>query len=593
MDTITKSIFTEFVEQFNYQTLSDADAFERFAIYSIVAQHLKNDTISKDILENMCIGGGNDWGLDGFIIIANGRYVSTKEEIQNLLDINGSLTIDFFAIQAKTSSSIDSALVGQALDGVQNILQEIITEGQLVLPPSNEEVDHIRDMVKYIYSKCATFSKGTNPHLHFYYVYCGTYQTNDDINAKFYKVNSTIQTFNLINGNIQSEIIDKNKLKIFYDSTKRKNEATIKIEQKLVLPEIDKIEESYLCIIPFKEVRKLLIDTEGNLNLSIFEDNVRAFQGENTVNKAIAESIEKGEIDLFTAMNNGITIIAKDIDSTGLSVTISDYQIVNGCQTCHILFDHKDYPEIDNLKLIVKIVSSQDKEIKDKIIVGNNSQTEVKREQLISLLNVQRQIEAYYNAQKKFDKLYYERRSKQYRSDARIRKDQIVTIPSQIKAFVSMILGQPDKVGGYYGSIIEQFDQNGQTVFRHDVDPALYYMSALAAIKMEQMFSEKVISKEYKKIKYHVLYAFRLMSEKTALPNLLNSRSITTYCDHICSVLTNQETCEKMFMAAIKLINYTLQRPPKDSDAQSTSFTQRIKLQMVEVIKECEKKNRY
>lgn len=583
MDTITKSIFTEFIEQFNYSKLSEDDAFERFAIYSVISQHLKNDTVSKDMLENMCIGGGNDWGLDGFVIIVNGRYVSTEEEIQNLLETNGFLNVEMFAIQAKTSPKINSALVGQALDGLQTLFQEIITEGSLILPISSDEVDHIRDLVKFIYSKCASFAKGINPIVHFSYVYCGTYQPNNDVESKFFKTNSTLQTYNLISGNLRSEIVDKNNLKSLYDATKRKNEATIKIEQKLVLPEVDKIEESYLCIIPFGEIKKLLIDAEGNLNLSIFEDNVRAFQGENTVNKAIAESIENGEMDLFTAMNNGITIIAKDIDSTGLSVTISDYQIVNGCQTCHILFGHKDFPNIDNLKLIVKIVSSQDKEIKDKIIVGNNSQTEVKREQLISLLEIQRQIEAYYYAQKKFEKLYYERRSKQYRSDARIRKDQIVTIPFQIKAFVSMILGKPEKVGGYYGSIIEQFDKNGQRVFLPDTNPALYYTSALAAIKMEQMFNDKVITREYKKIKYHVLYAFRLLTENMELPKYLNSKDTSKYCDHICSMLVSEEKCKELFKAAITLVDAALQRKPKDSDRQSTPFTKSIDAKMAEI----------
>ena len=327
----------------------------------------------------------------------------------------------------------------------------------------------------------------------------------------------------------------------------------------------------------------MLVDAEDNIILSIFEDNVRAFQGENTVNKAIAESLNKGEIDLFTAMNNGITIIAKDVSTSGIYITLSDYQIVNGCQTCHILYQQRNVQNIDNLRLVVKIISSQDKDLRDQIIIANNSQTEVKREQLISLLDVQRKIEAYYYAQNKYDKLYYERRSRQYKNDRSVKPYQIVTIPFQIKAFVSMILGQPDKVRGYYGSIIEQFDKNGQKVFRSDIEPSLYYTSALAGIKLEQMFNEKILPREYKKVKYHLLYAFRLIAEKEELTSQLNSHKIPAYCEEICKVLCDNQKCKNTFEVALKVVQTALQRKPNDTDQQSSVFTKLIKTIVVNV----------
>lgn len=131
----------------------------------------------------------------------------------------------------------------------------------------------------------------------------------------------------------------------------------------------------------------------------------------------MSESLKKGDVNLFAAMNNGITVIAKGLITTGTNVHLSDYQIVNGCQTSNVLQQNLSIPNIDELMLTVKIISSKDKEIRDKIIVGNNSQTEVKREQLVALLDTQKYIEDYYNAQNKYEKLYYERRSKQYRFD--------------------------------------------------------------------------------------------------------------------------------------------------------------------------------
>ena len=78
----------------------------------------------------------------------------------------------------------------------------------------------------------------------------------------------------------------------------------------------------------------------------------------------------------------------------------SDYQIVNGCQTSNVLFNNMNMVDLNNLQIIVKLIASKDKEIQTSIIVGNNSQTEVKREQLVSLLESQKAIEDYIRSQK-------------------------------------------------------------------------------------------------------------------------------------------------------------------------------------------------
>jgi hypothetical protein len=40
-------------------------------------------------------------------------------------------------------------------------------------------------------------------------------------------------------------------------------------------------------------------------------------------------------------MNNGVTIIARDLRRTAQKFFIEDYQIVNGCQTSHVLFEQR------------------------------------------------------------------------------------------------------------------------------------------------------------------------------------------------------------------------------------------------------------
>lgn len=288
------------------------------------------------------------------------------------------------------------------------------------------------------------------------------------------------------------------------------------------------------------------------------------------------ESICTGNIDLFAAMNNGITVICKNLKATGLSMILSDFQIVNGCQTCNILYQCKEVPGIDRLKVSVKIIVSSNKEIRDKIIIANNSQTEVKQEQLISLLETQQQIEDYYNAQNSYEKLYYERRSKQYKNGiTQVPAFKVVTIPNQIQSFVSMMMGKPDKVRGYYGSIVDEFDKAGRKIFAIDTKPDLYYTSALTSYKMGEFFNNGIIPRKYKKVKFHVLLAFRLMCEKFPIPQF-NSNRVQAYCEHLCKILCNDEDCRNGFTAALRLIDIVLQREPKDRDRLDSNFTKKM-----------------
>lgn len=574
MDIVTKSHFDEFMNTYGYNSICESDAFELFSIYCIASKYCKSETISKSLLEDIKVGNGGDWGIDGFLIVVNGKIVTNTKLVDDLLSANGSIDAQIVIIQSKTSTSFSAAELGMALDGIENLLRDVL--GETELPSCNSDLQDYRDLLKHIYSKSSDFSEGNNPILHGYYVCCGTYNAQKDFESKVKKTTDFVESTDLVR-NFSFSFLDKKEIVNYYKSTKTKPEAIINIEQKITLPKVEGIADAYLCILPYNELQKLYI-SDGRIMQEVFYDNVRAFQGLNLINRSISDSLKAGNIDLFAAMNNGITVIARKLQPTGHDIRLVDYQIVNGCQTCNVLFINKDLPDIDKLKVTVKLIASEDKGIRDKIIIGNNSQTEVKREQLISLLETQKLIEDYYNAQNTYEKLYYERRSKQYKSsDAKVPQNKIVTIPNQIISFVSMIMEAPDKVRGYYGSIVEEFEKNGNMVFSPETNPALYYTCALASYKMQELFSCGFIDRKYRKVKFHVLLAFRLMCQCTSLP-AFNSNKVQQYCDHLCSILCDTARCKEGFNAAIELVNAALNHcDPNDSDRMKESFTKKMK----------------
>lgn len=574
MDIVLQSQFDQFNKQFQFEDMSKDDAFELFTIYCVVSKYVKYETITKDLLLDLNIGNGGDWGIDGFIAIVNGKIVKTLEEFSDLYQANPHLTVHFVLIQAKNSEKFSSAALGQTLDGAKNLLRDI--NGCQSLPTCNQEIADYRELMKEIYRRSADFQDGKNPNMTVYYMTCGEYKEWTDFTSKIDATDEFIVQTDLIN-HFQCYIVGRKELVQMYKDTKSQLTKDIKVEHKLSMPDVDKVTESYLCLIPFSEFKKLIIDENGDIIDSVFYDNIRAYQGENSVNNAIAQSLKNGEIDLFTAMNNGITVIARNMKTTGNNIHLVDYQIVNGCQTCNVLQRNQHVNRIDELKLTVKIISSEDKDISKKIIVGNNSQTEVKREQLVSLLEAQKYIEEYYNAQSEFEKLYYERRSKQYRnSGADVPASKVVTIPFQIMAYISMIMGKPEKIRGYYGSIVDQFEKEGQKVFSIDTNPALYYTCALASLKMADFFTRNIAARKYKKVKYHFLFAFRLMCQKDELPISGNDK-IQAYCNHLCKILCNRQRCEEGFTAALELVKQALGREPRDQDSMNGNFTKELK----------------
>jgi hypothetical protein len=86
---------------------------------------------------------------------------------------------------------------------------------------------------------------------------------------------------------------------------------------KTVIPEIPRVQEAYLGLLPALEFLKLIKNDSGEIRTSIFYDNVRHWQEWNAVNKEISETVSTDKKILFPLLNNGVTIVAKRLHSTG------------------------------------------------------------------------------------------------------------------------------------------------------------------------------------------------------------------------------------------------------------------------------------
>ena len=144
----------------------------------------------------------------------------------------------------------------------------------------------------------------------------------------------------------------------------------------------------------------------------------------------------------FPLLNNGVTVVAKRVNVTGSRFTIEDYQVVNGCQTSFVLHESREYLSPD-IYIPLRLIATQDAEIRDSIIKATNRQTQVPEDQLLALSDFPKSLEAFFPTYDGKKRLYYERRSKQYSTTEGIEKVRVIDMRTLVRAFASVFLELP------------------------------------------------------------------------------------------------------------------------------------------------------
>jgi hypothetical protein len=271
-------------------------------------------------------------------------------------------------------------------------------------------------------------------------------------------------------------------------------------------------------------------------------------------------------------MNNGVTVIAKTLRTTANRFHIEDYQIVNGCQTSHVLFDQRAL--LDNSVMVpLRLIATQDESVIASIIKATNRQTEVKEEQLLALSDFQKQLEAYFVAFELRKRLYYERRSRQYHSAAGIEKTRVVTPSSLIRAFASMFLEEPHRTTRSYRALLERV---GSTIFAANDRLAPYYVAALALYRLEYVFRNQSLDSAFKPARYQILLAFRLLNAAQKLPRM-NSREMEQYCTPLMDLLWDSAKAEAAFRAAAHAVEYVADGQFDSDRLRTQPFTEELR----------------
>ena len=535
MDRITENMVKAFSESEGLGDLKDTLKFEYFVNHCIIKSlYGIEDFDISDITT-----GKDTPGIDGIAIIVNEKLVRTLSDIDLLISLNRQINVKFILIQTKTSDSFSNSEIGNMMTFVGKFFEE--------RPKvfNTAEMEKFVEIKNYIFEKSCYLKK--NPQLVLHYVTTGKWSEDKNLMAPFEETKKMLDRTNLF-----SEIVFKamgaQEIQTLYRKTKETNKASFVFEKYMSMYTLEKNEVGYCGVLPFCEYKKLIFDSDGNKR-SVFEDNIRDFLGmDQDVNRSIKQSISPNNPYAFCMLNNGITIVANSIQITGNMANIDDYQIVNGCQTSNVLIESmEEGMNIDDLMIPVRIIVTQNGKLKDDITRATNSQTSIKKEQLEALSTFQRNLELFYKSLEAKYPLVYERRTGQYGDE--IPRTRIVSIPIQIRSVAAMFLDFPSAVSGQYGTIAKRV---GERIFKAEDKYIMYYVSALALYRYEELFRSGSVERRYRRTRYHAMMMLKTLFIKKKMQ--FNSNQMETVCDKMLEFLNDANKYPNVLKLIVKFI---------------------------------------
>ncbi len=550
-DQILESFVSNFAKEHELGNLASDKLFEHFANYAVLSR-LYNGTVQLDDLET-----NGAFGIDGIAVIANDVLVTSRDEVKDVA--RHSLDASFVFVQAKTSSSFDT---GDILKFTQAVEDFFCQEPKI---PPNERMKHLRDLRAAISEH--SIKMDAPPSCELYYVCTGAWM-NDVVISNLIDAEKKKLVARHGFGDLKFIPVDLEKIKGYYRSIKQRVVKQFSFEKRVVIPKVDGVNQAYIGVLSAKQYLKLITDPDGNLERGLFYENVRDYLGDNPVNREIATAVRSSELhqDRFVLLNNGVTIVARSITPVGDDFTLRDYQIVNGCQTSHVLFYNKE-KLTNSLFLPIKLIATESSELTNLVIKATNWQTEVKQEAFIALEPFQKRLEEFYaSILVPNQKLYYERRSKQYEADD-TPKFRVVSLTTQTKCFVAMYFEAPQSTHRYYGELL---NANRKLIFQDDHDPQPYYCWAYANFLIEREFRVGRVPYSLKPYRYHLLFLLRLFVAPNETISLqLGAKKTKEFSQRLLELLNDSVALQEALQKAKRTIDAVLARSGAKYEGES------------------------
>ncbi len=588
---ILLGIMDEFSKDFQFSDVEESKVFERLVNYVTLSKYDPDAYNDVSVFDLVDVDKSSTYGIDTFALFVNDTIITDKELISNFAQAKR-LDSRLVFIQTKRSTAFDTGEFLKFTSAIKNFLSET-PEIQY-----SEELASAKELLaELLLPEHARILSKKRPICEIYFATSGTRTEESSISGFIKQQEREIQEANPELDSVTIKVIDANYIIDSYDEIENKSTVKIHFEKNISCGKIDGVMQSFIGYLPIGEFLKLITGADGNIRKNLFYENVRDFQGHsNSVNSEIADTLkDPGKVDKFLLLNNGVTVVAKEFTNILSSdYEISDYYIVNGCQTSNVLFHHSsDVSDQSSLYVPIKIVHTTDNNVIASLIRSTNRQTPVPDEAFVSLEKFHKRLQEYYKrySQSCFEKLYYERRSKEFSNSAeRVEKPRIINLHGQIRAFTSIILGEPQLAMANNPTSILKEHEGKMFQDEHIYTP--YFLSSLLLYLFYRYSEEGKVSKKYVISRYWICWIARVLLFKSIDIGPMNSEKTEKKCDRLIEGLADVGSAVSLFRDAAKIFE-DAKREHRDKHGRQRnaqlvrlkSFRDLIKLKLVLALK--------
>ena len=438
-----------------------------------------------DLIDGI-MGEGGDEGIDLCYVYCNGTLV--KDELHPITK-DSTIKVKFFQIKKEDGFSTNGFRIFK--EGIEQIFNLELELDKLQIIGANEDILEMADLIRKVFRK--TRMERAKFSCEVFYV---TASPEINISEKIKHLEEELKDNNLA---IPYEFDYWGAQKLLDLISKTDEQIEIKFDsQPLNISEKDIETTGFAGFVNGNELLKSLIDLEGNFKSHFTEGNVRFFLGEDTkINSSIIDTaLDEIKASNFWAMNNGLTIIGDSIaplDSKGYSVT--NPQIVNGCQTIHCLYSaytkegkNKLY---DTLKVFVKLVKTENPDTQTDIISATNSQNPVKSASLKANDHIQRNIENHLQEAG----IYYERRDNYYKRQG-ITGNKVIGL-LKMAQIIHTVVNKEAVVAVNDTTTLFDTETKYNSIFNDKADFELYKFSTILYQKIWTMKNSDIRTNDY------------------------------------------------------------------------------------------------
>lgn len=478
-------ILNDFYQESNFINIDMA--FEYFATEQI----LKDRDLGIDEISSGLIGDSRDGGMDGVYVFLNGDLIIDNEQLEDK-KISREPLLELYILQYKNTKKIEELVLDRFLGSVDFIYDLGIEDSKLEGIFNEEIVTKI-----CLFQECWKKTASKHPTIKVYYNHVckglkvktlGPENTNeayinkkDRLIEKVKEVSATINDviFSIYDAN---DLLDLFRKKQSYSLEIKLNENPISIDY--MIPNTNIKKGGYIASVEVGDYREFITDEDGVMRKYLFESNIRDYQNKTEVNKSIENSLRNDKADDFWWLNNGVTIIAEKGSLTGKSLNLDNVQIVNGLQTSHNIYN-VDIESGDKRSVLLKIVITDDKATKDKIIKSTNSQNYVHPSLFRATDSIQRNIEDYLLK----EGFYYDRRKNFYKNQGKPLK-AIVSINYMAQCITTIVEKDPSRARQSPASLTKN-EKTYNRIFNKGRELVIYLISLEIVKGTENYFKEK------------------------------------------------------------------------------------------------------